>query len=647
MRCEDLRIEVYTQGELPWDGGYDLYCPEELRRISLLSDKKSRRQYQAQRQKLHQFLRSEFQRRGFPHEYCHPKVPIALSWSQEGKPRLSGREFEFSISHSGDYFALTSSSQPVGVDIEIHKQRDFLKLSQRFFHPHETDYLGGLSQNHKDGWIHDLWAEFYRIWTLKEAWVKCKSSQLLRLIGESTLDFEVKPESHKQNRGFELYSRSRCELHKNHKFSNAQATFNSYEFQGSGFSLSVVYEIQILNLMMSDSSFKKSYARAGGKQIVPFKCHLASGWTPLYQLSGLQKKYQHLDVELWIKDDSQTHDKFGGNKIRKLEYLIGSVYEQLSTPKEDRVVEKGRFKILSGSSFQEMVTLGFSGSNHCVATSLIAQELSKECSVFLKDQHPASYVDENLKRHHQLGTRIWNDNDLETNKSFPSLEDLQDLVNDADDVLWVPPGGTHPHSHWAYVEGVFEFAWQWWLSLDSASQSPSQHRFPHWSDLQGVSVPQQPDFIYIACGTMGTVLGLMIGLRWLGWSTQVVAVQVVPDFLVSKAQLLKQLNKFNRVLKEAGWVELEWSEDQINLVSDQFGEGYALPTKESAQAVKDLKRGDNVKLEWTYTGKVIAALEADLQSRTARLTHSAQAIKSNHLAPSQGDKIVFWNTYGG
>ncbi len=287
--------------------------------------------------------------------------------------------------------------------------------------------------------------------------------------------------------------------------------------------------------------------------------------------------------ELWLKNDGETHSVFGGNKIRKLEFLLGG----------------------APSNVNHLVTLGATGSNHCVATSVVAQQLNLKCSVYLKAQTGADYVTENLKHHSELKTRIWRDEDLKTHKLFPSLEDLEFLVDDVEKTLWIPTGGSHPKSHWAYVNAALEL-----------------------NEQVEAGLCPLPEKIYIACGTSGSVVGLMAGFKMLGLDIQVIAVRVVPEFLLNDKSLLKALLKFNKELLRVGLPFLQWDKSEMNIQNTAFGEGYAEPTKASEKWSQIVGEQEGLLQEWTYTGKVWDAIVQDLEAGTL-----------------EGQKVFFWNTF--
>jgi len=88
--------------------------------------------------------------------------PIAIS-------ETNTQPYNISLSHSKEWIACAiSNSGPVGIDIEFHKQRNFNKLAAFGFGKNEQKRI---EINGKD--------EFYKIWTLREAYAKMKSASIL------------------------------------------------------------------------------------------------------------------------------------------------------------------------------------------------------------------------------------------------------------------------------------------------------------------------------------------------------------------------------------------------------------------------------------------------------------------------------------
>jgi D-cysteine desulfhydrase len=140
----------------------------------------------------------------------------------------------------------------------------------------------------------------------------------------------------------------------------------------------------------------------------------------------------------------------------------------------------------------------------------------------------------------------------------------------------------------------------------------------------------EPDYIYVAAGSMGTAAGLILGLRALNIKTKVVVVRVNSDRFVNAKGLIKLIYKTNSLLSslDPSFPRLDFSEHDVDIRHGFFGKQYALFTKEGMEAVALMERYGTIKLEGTYTGKAFAALVNDAKKSSLR------------------DKVLlFWNTY--
>jgi len=110
---------------------------------------------------------------------------VSIEDGVHGKPELTGSQrLHFNLSHSGDRALLAVSRRgPIGVDIEAARPgRPFRRLARRFFAASEYDWIQGLPAR-------DLADGFYRLWTLKEAYLKAIGTGLTL----SSRAFQVDP----------------------------------------------------------------------------------------------------------------------------------------------------------------------------------------------------------------------------------------------------------------------------------------------------------------------------------------------------------------------------------------------------------------------------------------------------------------------
>lgn len=97
---------------------------------------------------------------------CKPRE-LVFENDDHGKPHLKDfPNVHFNLSHSGDYAVIGIADAPIGVDIErVKSEPDVMALAERFFARDEIGYIQG-----QEGEAQRL--AFFRIWTLKEAYVK-------------------------------------------------------------------------------------------------------------------------------------------------------------------------------------------------------------------------------------------------------------------------------------------------------------------------------------------------------------------------------------------------------------------------------------------------------------------------------------------
>ncbi len=92
---------------------------------------------------------------------------LKIEKNQYGKPYLKEyQEFNFNISHSGDFVVCAIDNKPIGIDIEEIKHIEFEQIAKRFFTLSEFDYINNNISNSR-------LSKFYEIWTLKESYIKC------------------------------------------------------------------------------------------------------------------------------------------------------------------------------------------------------------------------------------------------------------------------------------------------------------------------------------------------------------------------------------------------------------------------------------------------------------------------------------------
>jgi 1-aminocyclopropane-1-carboxylate deaminase/D-cysteine desulfhydrase-like pyridoxal-dependent ACC family enzyme len=286
---------------------------------------------------------------------------------------------------------------------------------------------------------------------------------------------------------------------------------------------------------------------------------------------------------LVVKRDDLTSETYGGNKVRKLEFLLGAALDAGAT---------------------ETLTFGAAGSNHATATALYAARLGLRPTSLLIDQPSAGYLRRNLLAQHAAGTRLLLASDMEARDAEAARLMGERLRETGRAPYLIPTGGSSPTGALGLVQAALELGAQ--------------------ADAGELDVP---DVLYVAFGSMGTAAGLILGLAALGWPTRVVAVRVTPTDWADADKLRILLSETAALLKDAG-VELpEPGPDAWRVDDSAFGGEYARFTPEGMAAIARVSE-EGISLDGTYSGKAFGALLRDA--------------RRGDLA---GERVLFWDTF--
>ena len=286
--------------------------------------------------------------------------------------------------------------------------------------------------------------------------------------------------------------------------------------------------------------------------------------TPVQELHGLSES----DNRVFIKRDDLSGLEYGGNKVRKLEFALGEA---------------------KANGCTDVITFGCDGSNHALATGIYAGKLGMHSISILRTQHNTRYLRKNLLKSAFYGIELHH---CETKQEMDALTDTlvaERLAEGKKAPYIVPVGGSSPLGTVGFVNAAFELAGQ-----IAAGQLP------------------EPDYIYAADGTNGTVAGLMIGLKALGLKTQVIPVRVNDESRVNVAAISRLIDDTVALLRgyDPSFPAVHIPAEDIPLLHDFFGSDYALFTEEGVAALRRMNAMFGIELEGTYTGKTLAALLA-------------------------------------
>ncbi|MFI6871790.1 1-aminocyclopropane-1-carboxylate deaminase/D-cysteine desulfhydrase [Nocardia sp. NPDC050406] len=272
------------------------------------------------------------------------------------------------------------------------------------------------------------------------------------------------------------------------------------------------------------------------------------------------------DATLWLKDDGVFgQGGWGGNKVRKLEWLLPDALRQ------------GR---------RTLVTVGALGTNWGLAAALYGREHGLKTVLALVDQPEDDHVREQLKRLRDCGAELhFTRTKARTVLRAPLI--LARNFSGTRPPYVLPAGGSSPVGALGYVEAALEIAEQ----------------------VRTGALPE-PGYLVTAVGSGGTAAGLSLGLRLAGLSTRVVGVVVNDTLRLDERTVGRLAQRAADVLRKRGATLPDNLSvpGNLDIVTDWLGPGYGQSTPDAVAALKLSAEMEGLVLEPVYTAKAMAAL---------------------------------------
>ena len=289
--------------------------------------------------------------------------------------------------------------------------------------------------------------------------------------------------------------------------------------------------------------------------------------------------------ELYIKRDDQSSPVYGGNKVRKLEYMLADAQK------------KGK---------KTLITLGGSGSNQVLATGIFGSELGFKVIGIMMDQPNANYVRKNLLLDKYYDIKLVYTKDT-LSEMFAFTGEYLNTMLSGGKPYFVTAGASSEIGNMGFVNAAFELKKQ----VEAGTLS-------------------EPDYIVTACGSIGTSAGLNLGCKLAGLDTKVVAVRVAMPWMTTKWRMKRMIRHINNYMRkhDPKVPIIEVIEEDLILLEDYLGEDYAAFNDVGCQCVDDMRELENIPLEHTYTGKALGG-GLDWLKKQGK----------------QDATVLFWNTY--
>jgi D-cysteine desulfhydrase family pyridoxal phosphate-dependent enzyme len=278
--------------------------------------------------------------------------------------------------------------------------------------------------------------------------------------------------------------------------------------------------------------------------------HLPTPLEPLPRLSHA------LGAQLWIKRDDQTGLAGGGNKTRKLEYLVADALAQEA---------------------DTLVTVGAVQSNHCRQTAAAAARAGLRCVLVLRG-HPPAKTTGNLLLDYLLGAEVRWAGDRPRDTVYAEVVRAERAAGRRP--YAIPLGGSTPIGAAAYAAAVLE------LKQQMHAQEAAFKR------------------IVFASSSAGTHAGLVVGARLAGLPAEILGISV--DLPAAELQaLVGPLATDTSALLGAPHI---YPPGEIAVNADYLGGGYAVMGAPEREAIQLCAQTEGILVDPVYTGRAAAGL---------------------------------------
>lgn len=323
------------------------------------------------------------------------------------------------------------------------------------------------------------------------------------------------------------------------------------------------------------------------------RVRLISRPTPLSRLENLAVELGL--KEILIKRDDLTGLALGGNKSRKLEFIIAEAIRQ------------GADTIITWGSLQ---------SNWCLQTAAAARKCGLRPVLVLFKTYDLPLIEQgNILLEKLLGAEILV-KETEIKGKSPNQDEAFHLLNEMADEerrkghrpFLVSVGGSACGGHMEKPLGAMAYI----LSLLEIYNQTAASALP--------------DYLVVASGSGGTQAGLLVGARALGLKTKIIGICVSDK----KEEFLPVVRSIALDLVEFLGLDLTLEDSDIILLDDYLGAGYGQVTSEISNVIRLLLRKEALVLDPVYTSKAMLGL-IDLARR-------------KYFQPS--DRVLFLHTGG-
>jgi D-cysteine desulfhydrase family pyridoxal phosphate-dependent enzyme len=298
--------------------------------------------------------------------------------------------------------------------------------------------------------------------------------------------------------------------------------------------------------------------------ILPDKYPLGFFPTPIEKLERLSDRFA--PTQFWIKRDDQTGLATGGNKVRKLEFLIQQALDQ---------------------KCDTIITAGAQQSNHCRQTAAACAKAGLQCHLLLGGERPDAY-NGNLLLSYLLGAIIHFTGERRKGEDIRQL--YQSLEDENRRPYVIPYGGSNKIGAIGFASAILELQTQ----------------------LEDLDF--QPDYIFFASSSGGTHAGMMLGQLLTGLKAEIIGINIDKNETY-EIPLEDAIAKLIREGKEFLEIRPNLNPGPVRLLRKYDTPGYGVVTEQEREAIHLLAHLEGILLDPVYTARAFSGMMDQVRTR--------------------------------
>lgn len=290
------------------------------------------------------------------------------------------------------------------------------------------------------------------------------------------------------------------------------------------------------------------------------KLNFINAPTPLTRLDNLSRE---LGADLYMKRDDLTNFGTGGNKLRKLEYLVKDAKDKGATM---------------------LLTVGGAQTNHGRLTASVAAKFGMKAAIVAVDPYPGE-LSANLLLDAIMGCPVYlvKDDGIHTEdeqRDAAVKKVIKEWEAKGERVYYIPVGGSNALGILGYYDCALELAGQ----------------------MKEMGIKRA--HVFTAVGSMGTYLGLQVGIKNNGLPIDLTGVAISPK----EGGLRSKLVKYYAEVKKFYGLALDIAPEEYDITEDYTYGAYNNPVKEVRETIYYTGQKEGIILDPCYTGKAFTGV---------------------------------------